>query len=81
MISAFTNTFKIPELRNRVIFTLLMLVVVRVGAAITCPGVNVAVLQYWFAHNAAKGRQRRSRRCSISSAAARWKIARSSRSA
>jgi len=55
MISAFTNTFKVPELRNRVIFTLLMLVVVRVGAAITCPGVNVAVLQYWFAHNAAKG--------------------------
>ena len=27
-----------------------MLVVVRVGAAITCPGVNVAVLQYWFHH-------------------------------
>jgi preprotein translocase subunit SecY len=50
MISAFTNTFKVPELRNRVIFTLLMLVVVRIGAAITCPGVNVAVLQYWFHH-------------------------------
>ena len=55
MISAFTNTFKVPELRNRVIFTLLMLVVVRVGAAITCPGVNVAVLQYWFHHQSAKG--------------------------
>src|SRR5271156_6368728 len=55
MISAFTNTFKVPELRNRVIFTLLMLVIVRVGCAITCPGVNVAVLQYWFAHNASKG--------------------------
>jgi len=55
MISAFTNTFKVPELRNRVVFTLLMLVVVRVGAAITTPGVNVAVLQYWFAHNASKG--------------------------
>jgi preprotein translocase subunit SecY len=55
MISAFTNTFKVPELRNRVIFTLLMLVVVRVGAAITCPGVNVAVLQYWFHHQSASG--------------------------
>src|ERR1700677_5363948 len=54
MISAFTNTFKVPELRNRVIFTLLMLVVVRVGAAITCPGVNVAVLQYWFHHQSAQ---------------------------
>jgi preprotein translocase subunit SecY len=50
MISAFTNTFKVPELRNRVVFTLLMLVVVRVGAAITSPGVNVSVLQYWFHH-------------------------------
>jgi preprotein translocase subunit SecY len=35
MISAFTNTFKIPELRNRVLFTLALMVVVRIGAAIT----------------------------------------------
>lgn len=48
MISAFTNTFKIPELRNRVLFTLILLVVVRVGAAVTCPGVNAAVIQAWF---------------------------------
>ena len=48
MISAFTNTFKIPELRNRIIFTLLILVVVRLGAAITCPGVDASVLHEWF---------------------------------
>src|SRR3954469_17940984 len=48
MISAFTNTFRIPELRNRALFTLLMLIVVRIGAAITCPGVNAAVIQAWF---------------------------------
>lgn len=48
MISAFTNTFKIPELRNRVLFTLVMLVIVRVGAAITSPGVNAMVLRQWF---------------------------------
>ena len=48
MISAFSNTFKIPELRNRIFFTLILLVVVRVGAAITCPGVNAAVIQEWF---------------------------------
>jgi len=52
MISAFTNTFKIPELRNRVLFTLLMLVVIRVGAAITCPGVNAYVLHEWLTHEA-----------------------------
>jgi preprotein translocase subunit SecY len=48
MISAFANTFKIPELRNRVLFTLILLVVVRIGAAITTPGVNASVLQHWF---------------------------------
>jgi preprotein translocase subunit SecY len=52
MISAFSNTFKIPELRNRVIFTLLVLIVVRIGAAITCPGVDASVLQSWFANEA-----------------------------
>src|ERR1700761_4612336 len=48
MISAFTNTFKIPELRSRIILTLVLLIVVRVGAAITCPGVNAAVIRTWF---------------------------------
>jgi preprotein translocase subunit SecY len=48
MISAFANTFKIPELRQRVFFTLVLLVFVRVGAAISCPGINAAVLQSWF---------------------------------
>ena len=48
MISAFSNTFKIPELRNRVLFTLALLVVVRIGAAVTCPGVNASVIQHWF---------------------------------
>ena len=49
MISAFTNTLKIPELRSRVMFTLLLLVVVRIGAAVSCPGINASVLQAWFA--------------------------------
>src|SRR6201993_1278956 len=48
MISAFTNIFKIPELRQRIIFTLMMLIIVRAGAAITIPGVNAHVLNDWF---------------------------------
>ncbi len=48
MISAFTDIFKIPELRQRVLFTLAMLVIVRIGAAITTPGVNAEVLRQWF---------------------------------
>lgn len=30
-------------------FTLLLLVVVRIGAAVSCPGINASVLQAWFA--------------------------------
>ena len=48
MISAFANIFKIPELRQRVIFTLGMIVIMRLGAAITTPGVNAMVLHEWF---------------------------------
>ena len=48
MVSAFLNTVKIPELRRRILFTLAVIVIVRLGAAITTPGVNPAVLQDWF---------------------------------
>lgn len=48
MISAFTNIFKIPELRARVLFTLAMIVIIRVGSAISTPGINSEVLRAWF---------------------------------
>src|SRR5919198_181991 len=48
MLSAFVNTIKIPELRRRILFTLAVIVIVRLGAAITTPGVNQAVIQEWF---------------------------------
>ncbi len=48
MISAFTNIFKIPELRQRILFTLAMVIVMRVGAVIATPGVNAEVLRQWF---------------------------------
>lgn len=48
MVSAFLNSVKIPELRRRILFTLAVIVIVRLGAAIPTPGVNAAVLQEWF---------------------------------
>jgi preprotein translocase subunit SecY len=54
MVSAFLNTVKIPELRRRILFTLAIIVIVRLGAAITTPGVNQAVLQEWFRTTADK---------------------------
>src|SRR5579885_449613 len=54
MISAFLNTVKIPELRRRILFTLAVIVIVRLGAAITTPGVNQGVLQAWFSTSLAQ---------------------------
>jgi preprotein translocase subunit SecY len=48
MFSAFANCFKIPELRHRIIFTLCVIVVIRIGAAIPCPGVNTEILAKYF---------------------------------
>jgi preprotein translocase subunit SecY len=48
MLSAFANCFKIPELRQRILFTLAVIVVIRIGAAIPVPGVNTAVLAHFF---------------------------------
>jgi preprotein translocase subunit SecY len=40
LITSLQNIFKIPELRSRVVFTLAMLAVYRVGAHIPTPGIN-----------------------------------------
>ncbi len=42
------NIFKIPELRRRVLFTLMMLVIIRIGAYIPVPGVDAVALQKLF---------------------------------
>ena len=54
MLSAFANCFKIPELRQRIIFTLCVIVVVRIGAAIPCPGINTEILARFFHYVVAK---------------------------
>lgn len=53
MISAFANVFKVPELRSRILFTLAMIVIVRVGTAITLPGVDATVLDEWVSSRTA----------------------------
>jgi preprotein translocase subunit SecY len=47
MISAFKNSLKVPELRSRIFFTLAMIVIVRIGTAITLPGVDAQLLAEW----------------------------------
>jgi len=42
------NIFKIPELRKRVLFTLLMILIVRIGAYIPVPGIDAVALERLF---------------------------------
>ena len=48
MITAFANIWKVPELRDRILFTLVMVVIVRLGVAITLPGVDASVIDRWL---------------------------------
>lgn len=55
MLSAFTNSLKIPELRSRIFYTLALLFVARVGAHIPLPGIDPKPLQDFFAAQTAAG--------------------------
>jgi preprotein translocase subunit SecY len=48
MLEKFLNIFRIPDLRKRVLFTLAILAVYRLGAHIPTPGVNTAQLESLF---------------------------------
>ena len=45
IVTTFRNMFRIEELRQRLVFTLLALVAVRIGSFITIPGVDVDLLK------------------------------------
>lgn len=45
LVDNFRNIFKIEELRQRIIYTVALLIVVRFGAHITLPGIDVNALQ------------------------------------
>ncbi|MBV8672937.1 MAG: preprotein translocase subunit SecY, partial [Acidobacteriaceae bacterium] len=45
MFEKFANIFRIPDLRKRVLFTMAMLAVYRLGGHIPTPGVNTAALE------------------------------------
>src|SRR5271166_4008764 len=48
---AIANVFRIPDLRKRVLFTLGLLAVYRIGAFITTPGIDAIRLQQFFQQN------------------------------
>lgn len=48
MFKTVRNAFKIPDIRKRLLFTLLMLVVIRIGSELPIPGINREVFQQWY---------------------------------
>lgn len=51
MLETLRNAFKIKDIRNRIFYTLVMMVVIRLGSQLPLPGVNAEVIANWFASN------------------------------
>jgi preprotein translocase subunit SecY len=48
VLDTFKNVFRIPDLRKKVLFTLLMIFIYRIGGHIPTPGINATVLaEFW----------------------------------
>src|ERR1700738_223946 len=51
MFEKLANVFRIPDLRKRILFTLAMLAVYRIGGHLPTPGVNFVKLEQFFEQN------------------------------
>lgn len=49
MFDTVRNAFKVKDIRNRILFTFLMLIVIRIGSQLPIPGVDREVFSSWFA--------------------------------
>ena len=46
MLSNMMNMFRVPDLRNKILFTLFVILLYRVGSFIPAPGIDVAQIQF-----------------------------------
>lgn len=51
MLSTLVNAWKIPDLKKRILYTLMMLIVFRLGSAIPVPGIDKTLLAALFAND------------------------------
>lgn len=50
MFDTVRNAFKIKDIRNRILFTFFMLIIIRIGSQLPIPGVDQNVFADWFAN-------------------------------
>ena len=55
MLETLRKAFKIEDIRKRIFYTFLMLIVIRIGSQLPLPGVNGEVIANWFASQGADG--------------------------
>ena len=48
MFKSLMNALKVKEIRMKILFTLAMLALIRLGSAIPVPGMNTSVFKNWF---------------------------------
>ena len=51
MLDTFRRAFQIKDIRKKILYTLMMLVVIRLGSQLPTPGVNAEFIQNFFAQN------------------------------
>ena len=49
MLKTLKNAFRVKEIRKKILFTLVMLVVIRIGSQLPVPGVDRHYIENWFA--------------------------------
>ena len=49
MLETLKNAFRVQEIRKKILFTLVMLVVIRIGSQLPVPGVDRHYIENWFA--------------------------------
>lgn len=55
MFKTLRNAFKIKDIRNRLLFTLIALIIVRIGSALPVPGVNQEYFKTWITQQMGEG--------------------------
>ena len=55
MLETLRNAFKVKDIRKRILFTFLMMIVIRIGCELPVPGVNGEVFQEWWKSQSANG--------------------------
>ena len=53
MLETLRNAFRVKDIRDRILFTFLMLIIIRIGSQLPVPGVNGDVFRSWFESQAA----------------------------